>query len=113
MQSQLDDKDRTIRIQQNLIHKLEAEVDRAHNGIEIQPVDQSVETVNMATQTERVSGLSPNLAYPFRSIKTLIIIFIHLSFFQLRPLSINHDGSMRYDHYCLFIYLYLHYTTLK
>lgn len=55
VQSQLDDKDRTIRIQQNLIQKLEAEVDRAHNGIEIQSTDQTVETVSMATQTERVS----------------------------------------------------------
>lgn len=55
-QSQLDDKDRTIRIQQNLINKLEAEVDRAHNGVELPAMDPAttVETVNSATQTERV-----------------------------------------------------------
>ena len=60
-QSQLDDKDRTIRIQQNLISKLEAEMGKATNGLKPAPVvEQSIETVNMATQTERVS-LSPAL----------------------------------------------------
>lgn len=57
MQSQLDDKDRTIRIQQNLISKLEAEIGRANIGVEIKSFDQTVETVCSATQTERVSNI--------------------------------------------------------
>lgn len=55
-QSQLDDKDRTIRIQQNLINKLEAEMNRANSGhTEQTNGDDGVETVNIATQTDRVS----------------------------------------------------------
>lgn len=53
-QSQLDDKDRTIRIQQNLISKLEAEVDRAQCGEDQTNVEQFIETANTATQTDRV-----------------------------------------------------------
>lgn len=56
VQSQLDDKDRTIRIQQNLIDKLEAEMNRTNTGhTEPINVDQGIETVNIATQTDRVS----------------------------------------------------------
>lgn len=55
-QSLLDDKDRTIRIQQGLINKLEAQIDRTTAGAEVTPTtDQQVEVVNSATQTERVS----------------------------------------------------------
>lgn len=53
-QSQLDDKDRTIRIQQNLINKLEAEVNSGKNGTNTQS-EQTIDTVNSATQTDRVS----------------------------------------------------------
>lgn len=53
-QSQLDDKDRTIRIQQNLINKLEAEVNCGKNGTNTQS-EQIIDTVNSATQTDRVS----------------------------------------------------------
>lgn len=54
-QSQLDDKDRTIRIQQNLISKLEAEMGQASNGKTRTQAEQFIDTVNMATQTDRVS----------------------------------------------------------
>ena len=53
-QSQLDDKDRTIRIQQNLINKLEAEVNSGKNGTNTQS-EQTTDTVSSATQTDRVS----------------------------------------------------------
>lgn len=70
-QSQLDDKDRTIRIQQNLINKLEAEADRAQDGTELQAMDHTttVETVNSATQTERVSKMF--IMFPFAPNKLL------------------------------------------
>lgn len=54
-QSQLDDKDRTIRIQQNLINKLEAEVDHTNSGSIRQQPEQTIDTANTATQTDRVS----------------------------------------------------------
>lgn len=53
-QSQLDDKDRTIRIQQDLIHKLEAEKSQTNPDKDLN-VDPNIETVNMATQTDRVN----------------------------------------------------------
>lgn len=49
----MDDKDRTIRIQQSLIDKLETEIDRANEGSETPTIEQ-VDTINTATQTERV-----------------------------------------------------------
>lgn len=55
-QSQLDDKDRTIRIQQNLISKLEAEMDQVNTGKNCMQSDQMIDTVNIATQTDRVSS---------------------------------------------------------
>lgn len=59
-QSQLDDKDRTIKIQHDLIQKLEAEKDQVKIGMnELAYAEQAIETVNSATQTDRVnrSGL--------------------------------------------------------
>lgn len=53
----MDDKDRTIRIQQNLIDKLETEIDRANEGSETPTIEQ-VDTINTATQTERVTNQS-------------------------------------------------------
>lgn len=65
-QSQLDDKDRTIRIQQNLINKLEAEMNRANSGqIDATNVEHGIETVNIATQTDRVSHNDIKI-YPIR-----------------------------------------------
>ncbi|XP_055315772.1 putative uncharacterized protein DDB_G0277255 isoform X19 [Sitodiplosis mosellana] len=59
-QSQLDDKDRTIRIQQNLISKLEAEMDQVNNGKNDIQSEQMIDTVNTATQTDRVRPISMN-----------------------------------------------------
>lgn len=53
-QSQLDDKDRTIRIQQNLINKLEAEMDQTNGDTNRPTAEQMLDTVNTATQTDRV-----------------------------------------------------------
>lgn len=50
----MDDKDRTIRIQQSLIDKLETEIDRANEGSETPSIEQ-IDTINTATQTERVT----------------------------------------------------------
>lgn len=57
-QSQLDDKDRTIRIQQNLITKLETEMDHTNLGKDRIQTEQSTDTANTATQTDRVSKIS-------------------------------------------------------
>lgn len=54
-QSQLDDKDRTIRIQQNLINKLEAEMDHTNIGKNRIQTEHTIDKANTATQTERVS----------------------------------------------------------
>lgn len=54
LQSQLDDKDRTIKIQQNLISKLEAEVNLGKNFAQ---AESTIETICSATQTDRVSQL--------------------------------------------------------
>lgn len=68
-QSQLDDKDRTIRIQQNLITKLEAEVDQVSNGNQNrQQSEQMVDTSNTATQTDRVSSF----LYPYLIIHSQV-----------------------------------------
>lgn len=55
-QSQIDDKDRTIKIQQNQIDKLEKDVVKLASGTEPQ-LAQNVDTNNIATQTERVSSI--------------------------------------------------------
>lgn len=54
LQSQLDDKDRTIKIQQNLISKLEAEVNQANLGKNLAQAELIIETACSATQTDRV-----------------------------------------------------------
>lgn len=55
LQSQLDDKDRTIKIQQNLISKLEAEVNQPNFGKNLSAhAESTIETVCSATQTDRV-----------------------------------------------------------
>lgn len=54
LQSQLDDKDRTIKIQQNLISKLEAEVNQATVGNNLAQAESTIETICSATQTDRV-----------------------------------------------------------
>lgn len=53
----MDDKDRTIKIQQNHIDKLEKDVVKLVLGTEPQ-LAQSVDTTNIATQTERVSFIN-------------------------------------------------------
>lgn len=91
MQSQLDDKDRTIRIQQNLISKLEAEVNQANVGKTPAQIEQAIQTVSMATQTDRVC-IDNNEYFSFFHL-------LQLKFFnffkQVRPLSMNFDGTNR------------------
>lgn len=53
----MDDKDRTIKIQQNHIDKLEKDVVKLVSGTEPQ-LAQNVDTTNIATQTERVSFIN-------------------------------------------------------
>lgn len=53
----MDDKDRTIRIQQTLIDKLETEIERVQStggSGTVTPSIEQVDTTNTATQTERV-----------------------------------------------------------
>ena len=55
-QSQMDDKDRTIRIQQNMLEKYEKEKSKAvESSATLQDIVNIVETATCATQTERVS----------------------------------------------------------
>lgn len=49
----MDDKDRTIKIQQNQIEKLEKDVVKFNAGVEPQII-QSIDTTTIATQTDRV-----------------------------------------------------------
>lgn len=78
-QSQLDDKDRTIRIQQNLITKLEAEVDQVSNGNQNrQQSEQMVDTSNTATQTDRVCSF----LYTYLIISKCQIIMFGFHSFQ-------------------------------
>jgi hypothetical protein len=57
----MDDKDRTIRIQQTMITKLEAEIDKTPEATTAEittpttPIS-SIEMITAATQTDRVSG---------------------------------------------------------
>lgn len=53
----MDDKDRTIRIQQTLIEKLETEIERVHTtgSGSVTPSIEQVDTTNSATQTDRVN----------------------------------------------------------
>ncbi|XP_031629004.1 uncharacterized protein LOC116344361 isoform X3 [Contarinia nasturtii] len=74
LQSQLDDKDRTIRIQQNLINKLEAEMD---NGKDRVQTEQVIDTVNTATQTDRVRPLSMNFDGSNRNLSTAIFFTLN------------------------------------
>lgn len=53
----MDDKDRTIKIQQNQIEKLEKDVVKLVAGVEPQ-VTQNIDTTNTATQTDRVSFIN-------------------------------------------------------
>jgi hypothetical protein len=56
VQSQMDDKDRTIRIQQTMINKLEAEIDKTPDlSTAATATISSIETTTAATQTDRVS----------------------------------------------------------
>lgn len=53
----MDDKDRTIRIQQNMLELYEKEKSKIVDSNLTSPLDaKSIETANCATQTERVSG---------------------------------------------------------
>jgi hypothetical protein len=52
----MDDKDRTIRIQQTMINKLEAEIDKTPDlSTAATATISSIETTTAATQTDRVS----------------------------------------------------------
>lgn len=72
----MDDKDRTIKIQQNQIDKLEKDVVKLVYGTEPQ-LEQSVDTTNTATQTERVSS-SEKKVICVRKL-TFFFFSIHLS----------------------------------
>lgn len=89
----MDDKDRTIRIQQTLIDKLETEIDRAHipgGSGSVTPSIEQVDTTNTATQTERV-----NLLLIFFIFKFIFNLSYYL-IIQIRPLSmVGHDGATR------------------
>lgn len=77
-QSQLDDKDRTIRIQQNMITKLEAEVDETNAGKNRQTTDQT-DTANTATQTDRVSANSISIqSTPYQSSNFSLVLLFEL-----------------------------------
>lgn len=52
----MDDKDRTIRLQQNRIDQLETRIDKVTSGSETPSIEQ-VDTMNTATQTERVNSI--------------------------------------------------------
>lgn len=54
-QSQIDDKDRTIRIQQSLIEKLQLEIEKPNKSETDSSLIHQVDTTNTATQTERVT----------------------------------------------------------
>lgn len=51
----MDDKDRTIRIQQNMLEQYEKEKNKPAEAIAIAIDAKSIETSTCATQTERVS----------------------------------------------------------
>lgn len=103
MQSQMDDKDRTIRMQQTLIDKLETEIDRvnldAGRGGSMTPSIEQVDTTTTATQTDRVSdynhikiqksysyiGFSPNRSAHFRW-----------------PAKMEHQGT--HQHYLFYLF---------
>lgn len=57
-QSQMDDKDRTIRIQQNMLEQYEKEKNKPTDLITVASDAKSIETTTCATQTERVSSTS-------------------------------------------------------
>lgn len=54
LQSQLDDKDRTIKTQQDVISKLKAEANQVNLGKNLAQAESTIETVCSATQTDRV-----------------------------------------------------------
>lgn len=57
MQSQIDDKDRTIKMQQNKLEQFEKEkVQQRDLNVTTSLANKSIEMANCATQTERVSG---------------------------------------------------------
>lgn len=58
LQSQMADKDRTIRLQQNVIEQLEREKARNSSDTQSSSSDSKTETINSATQTERLRPLS-------------------------------------------------------
>lgn len=58
IQSQMADKDRTIRLQQNVIEQFEREKARNSSDTQSSSSDSKTETINSATQTERVSSLA-------------------------------------------------------
>lgn len=51
----MDDKDRTIRIQQNMLEGFEKEKNKTMDTILLAQDAKSIETASCATQTERVS----------------------------------------------------------
>lgn len=60
-QSQIDDKDRTIKVQQHKLEQLENEKVQQRDLVESQAsANKTIEMANCATQTERVSGSRKN-----------------------------------------------------
>lgn len=92
LKGQMDDKDRTIKQLQNMVGKLEEEKEKNQTTAMIQHIEQH-DTVNTATQTERVS-----LTF-FLLIKYNLIALSNSYYFfstQLRPLSMGQEGIARY-----------------
>lgn len=75
--SQIEERDRTIKLQQSLITKLEEEKERSETP---ENIEQNIERINIATQTDRVS-----LLYIF------LIIFTYISAYGIfKLLKENH-----------------------
>lgn len=89
-QGQVDDRDRTIRLQKNLIEQLEAEKHKTAPT----SVEAPKECVTTATQTERVCDLcvcvclNGIILYILRKLNPIFSL-------QTRPLSIGMEGLSR------------------
>lgn len=71
-QSQMDDKDRTIRIQQNMLQQYEKDKTKNVESNLMSPEAKNIETSTCATQTERVSIID----WELRTRRKLTISFI-------------------------------------
>lgn len=86
----MDDKDRTIRIQQNMLELYEKEKLKVVDTSSAAAFDpKSIETANCATQTDRVS---------LKIIKEKFNLFyFFIVNFKVRPMSMGQDVFTRYE----------------